>query len=181
VLEIKAMMANLKGIELVSCLDLVGLSDVEETGKTLEENAILKAKTYYSATGIPCFSDDSGLEVSALNGAPGIYSARYAGENVSWEANINKLLGELQVVTDRKACFRTVVAFVENEKDVVTFEGRLEGKITMQRVGNKGFGYDPIFILDGMDKTLAELSLEQKNNISHRGRAIEKLCAYLSP
>lgn len=169
------------GFEVVSPYDL-GLTkeqvDVEETGKTFEENAIIKVQNLWSLTGLPCFADDSGLVVDALGGAPGIYSARYAsldgsGEDHNFASNIDKLLHNLQGVTDRKARFVCVVALALPPAGIKTFKGTCEGRIAEQPAGCGGFGYDPVFIADAYpDRTLAEVDEDAKNAISHRGNAL---------
>ena len=172
------------GFEVVSPYDL-GLTkeqvDVEETGKTFEENAIIKVQNLWSLTGLPCFADDSGLVVDALGGAPGIYSARYAsldgsGEDHNFASNIDKLLHNLQGVTDRKARFVCVVALALPSAGIKTFKGTCEGRIAEQPAGCGGFGYDPVFIADAYpDRTLAEVEESAKNAISHRGNALTKM------
>ena len=169
------------GFEVVSPYDL-GLTkeqvDVEETGKTFEENAIIKVQNLWSLTGLPCFADDSGLVVDALGGAPGIYSARYAsldgsGEDHNFASNIDKLLHNLQGVTDRKARFVCVVALALPSAGIKTFKGTCEGRIAFEPAGRGGFGYDPVFIADAYpDRTLAEVDESAKNAISHRGNAL---------
>ena len=164
----------------IVCLDELGChDDIAETGTTLEENALIKARYINQKYGVDCFSDDTGLEVDALNGEPGVHSARYAGEDKNSEANIDKLLANLDGKSDRNARFRTVVALIINGEEHV-FEGKVEGRITELRHGNGGFGYDPVFVPEDKDKTFAELSAEDKNSISHRGRAIKKLSDYLN-
>lgn len=152
--------------------------DIPETADTLQGNALIKAKYVYEKYGKNCFSDDTGLEVEALNNAPGVYSARYAGVDKDAEANMNKLLSELGGQANRKAQFRTAVALIIDGEELL-FEGKVEGQIIEEKRGGKGFGYDPIFIPDGYEKTFAELSSEVKNSISHRGRAVQKLIKYL--
>ncbi|MCB0854101.1 MAG: RdgB/HAM1 family non-canonical purine NTP pyrophosphatase, partial [Bacteroidetes bacterium] len=147
--------------EVLSLKDLGKQMDVEETETTLEGNAILKATTYYHHTGIPCFADDTGLEVEALNGAPGVYSARYAGENCSYDDNVNKMLREMIGKENRKAQFRTVIAFYDGSQ-TLTFDGIVNGQIIQERRGTNGFGYDPIFLPEGYQETFAELSSEVK-------------------
>ena len=144
------------------------------------ENAFLKAKTVHNITGFPAIADDTGLEVEALNGAPGVYSARYAGENATVADNVNKMLFELDGVESKKrvATFRTVIAFVTSEKEQWV-DGFIQGNITHSPVGKNGFGYDPIFYVPGLDKTFAEMSSEEKNEISHRGRAVKKIITIL--
>ena len=164
--------------EVLSLKDLGKQMDVEETETTLEGNAILKATTYYHHTGIPCFADDTGLEVEALNGAPGVYSARYAGENCSYDDNVNKMLREMTEKENRKAQFRTVIAFYDGSQ-TLTFDGIVNGQIIQERRGTNGFGYDPIFLPEGYQETFAELSSEVKNSISHRGKAVRKFAEFI--
>lgn len=164
----------------VKSLDDIGYRDeIDETGATLQENALIKAHTVYQATGKACFADDTGLEVTALRGAPGVYSARYAGEEADAEKNMNKLLEALDGEKNRTARFRTVIAFVDEKGAQHFFEGIVEGKILTEKRGEKGFGYDPIFLPDGYDQSFAEMSAEEKNRISHRGRAVEKFVKFL--
>lgn len=165
-------------VELVTVNDLEVAPDIEETESTLEGNARLKAEGYYRFTGIPCFADDTGLEVDALNGAPGVYSARYAGEEGNAERNMGKLLDALKGEKNRTARFRTVIAYTDGEV-VHYFEGILEGSIADWPSGEGGFGYDPIFIPKGSDKTLGHFAPEAKNAISHRGRAIRKFADFM--
>ena len=162
----------------------LGLTEeIPENGDTLQANAIEKAEYLWKRFGKNCFADDTGLEVDALGGAPGVYSARYAGPDKGSEANMTKLLAELEAAakrgeTSRKARFRTVVALLL-EGEMHLFNGVLEGEIALQRSGSEGFGYDPLFIPDGYTKTLAEISLDEKNAISHRGKAIRALAEFL--
>ena len=153
--------------------DFPQIPDVVEDKDTLEGNAIKKAMTIASATGCWALADDSGLEVDALDGAPGVYSARYAGEHCSYMDNCNKLLFELDGQTNRRARFRTVLALVNLVGEVRTLEGAMDGVITTSMRGSDGFGYDPVFIPEGYDLTYAELDPEEKNRISHRGRALQ--------
>jgi XTP/dITP diphosphohydrolase len=147
--------------------------DVEETGETLEENALLKARVVVEATGLPVLADDTGLEVAALDGAPGVHTARFAGIEARYEDNVAKLIDVLGGRTDRAARFRTVVALAFPDGAEVIAEGSVEGVITEEPRGSRGFGYDPVFAVDG--KTLSEMSLEEKNRLSHRARAIRAL------
>lgn len=175
--EVKLLMPE--HIELVS-LDMIGCHDeIPETGETLEENAQIKADFVTANYGYACFSDDTGLLVDALNGAPGVYTARYAGEEKDAEANMDKLLRNLTQSTNRDAHFKTVIALNIDTKNYI-FDGVVEGTIHNGKQGSKGFGYDPIFMPNGYDKTFGELPLSIKNKISHRGRAIQKLIAFLS-
>lgn len=166
------------GITLESLVDYNFRDDIPETGLTLTENALIKARFVWQRFGQPCFADDTGLEVEALHGAPGVFSARYAGEEKSADKNMQKLLLEIENIPNRKACFKTVIALIVDGKEFI-FEGRVDGEITFTRRGDSGFGYDPIFIPDGYDRTFAEMSLDEKNKISHRGRALEKLVSWL--
>ncbi|MBQ2912486.1 MAG: RdgB/HAM1 family non-canonical purine NTP pyrophosphatase [Bacteroidales bacterium] len=162
----------------------LGLTEeIPENGDTLQANAIEKAEYLWKRFGKNCFADDTGLEVDALGGAPGVYSARYAGPDKGSDANMTKLLAELEAAakrgeTSRKARFRTVVALIL-EGEMHLFNGVLEGEIALQRSGSEGFGYDPLFIPDGYTKTLAEISLDEKNAISHRGKAMRALAEFL--
>lgn len=152
--------------------------ELPETHETLEENALEKAAYVYENTGLNALADDSGLEVETLNGGPGVYSARYAGVHGDAEANMAKLLGELKGIENRKACFKTVLALILNGNKF-EFKGEIWGQITENKRGTAGFGYDPIFIPDGYDKTFAEMSPEEKNSISHRSIAVQKLVDFL--
>ncbi|MCB9232868.1 MAG: RdgB/HAM1 family non-canonical purine NTP pyrophosphatase [Bacteroidia bacterium] len=159
--------------------DLPEKLEVEETEDTLAGNALLKANAYFEKVNLPTFADDTGLEVAALNGAPGVFSARYAGPEGDSAKNTAKLMNELRSKTDRSATFRTVIAFVDG-KNNQTFEGSLKGEISIFAAGENGFGYDPVFIPQGSDYTLAELSADEKNKISHRSKALEKFVAFLN-
>jgi len=167
-------------------LEVLGLDDIDcheeipETGSTLEENALIKANYVAEKYQLDCFADDTGLMVDALNGAPGVYSARYAGEHGDSEANMTKLLREMEQAENRTARFMTVIALVRKGEDPVLFNGSVEGQIIRQRTGEGGFGYDPIFRPDGYEITFAEMDLSEKNKISHRGRAVAKLVSFLS-
>ncbi|MBE0668914.1 MAG: RdgB/HAM1 family non-canonical purine NTP pyrophosphatase, partial [Bacteroidales bacterium] len=169
---------------LDSNFKILGLADVNISGDipedadTLAENALFKAKFVHKRTGLNVFADDTGLEVDALGGAPGVYSARYAGEGRSFDDNINKLLEQMADAEDRTARFRTVIALILEEKEYL-FEGTVEGVITSERRGDGGFGYDPVFLADGYNRTFAEIPLSEKNMISHRARAMRKLLAFL--
>lgn len=153
-------------------------ADIPETADTLEGNALQKARYIWSHYHCNCFADDTGLEVEALNGAPGVHTARYAGDSKDNNANMAKLLSALDGKENRRACFRTVIALIEDGKETL-FEGKVEGIITTKKSGSEGFGYDPVFQPTGYDKTFAELPLAVKNSISHRGRAVEKLIEHL--
>jgi len=166
-------------VEVLSLQDIGCDVDIPETGTTLEENALQKAQYIYDHYHLDVFADDTGLEVDALDGAPGVYSARYAGgEGHDSEANMTKLLKELNGIDNRKARFRTVIALIQQGK-VHEFEGIVNGEIIRERRGGEGFGYDPIFRPDGYELTFAELGTDIKNQISHRSRATKKLCAFL--
>ncbi|MGZ3839137.1 MAG: RdgB/HAM1 family non-canonical purine NTP pyrophosphatase [Flavisolibacter sp.] len=154
--------------------------DIPEPHPTLEENAAEKAATIYRLTQTACFSEDTGLEVRALNGEPGVKSARYAGEDKSFDKNIDKLLSKLASCPDRSARFRTVICLITPEGKYF-FEGICPGRIIPERKGNAGFGYDPVFIPEGASKTFAEMTLEEKNVFSHRARAMAKLVTFLNP
>lgn len=174
--EVQAMLTN---FEVVSLEDINCYDEIAETAKTLEGNAILKANFITEKYGLDCFADDTGLEVEALNNEPGVYSARYAGENNNAEANINKLLNNLENNPNRKAQFKTVIALNIQGKQFI-FEGICEGAILTEKRGNSGFGYDPIFMPNGFNRSFAEMNLAEKGNISHRGKAIEKLVTFLN-
>lgn len=165
-------------LRVLSLSDIGCHEEIEETGSTLEENALIKAKFVKAKYGYDCFADDTGLEVEALDGAPGVYSARYAGNGCTPEDNMVKLLAALQGIENRAARFRTVIALIMNGKEHL-FDGVIKGKIIEEKRGTAGFGYDPIFMPDGHDKTFAELGEEVKNSISHRALAMEKLVDFL--
>lgn len=165
-------------IRLLSLTDIGCTVDIPETGDTIEANAGLKAAYVFDTYGLPCFADDTGLEIDFLNGQPGVLSARYAGETKDAERNMDKVLNEMKDYTNRKARFKTVIA-LQTADIRISFSGLLEGTILIERRGRGGFGYDPIFLPDGTLKSLAEISLEEKNRISHRGAAVNKLVNYL--
>ncbi|WP_294627244.1 non-canonical purine NTP diphosphatase [uncultured Bacteroides sp.] len=166
-------------IELLSLNDIDCHTDIPETADTLEGNARLKSSFIFENYGMDCFADDTGLEVEALNGAPGVYSARYAGgEGHDSQANMRKLLHDLEGVENRKAQFRTAISLILGGKEYL-FEGVVKGEIIKEKRGDSGFGYDPIFQPEGYDKTFAELGNDIKNTISHRARAVQKLCEFL--
>ena len=173
--EVKAMLTN---FEIVSLKDIGCFEDIPETAETLEGNAILKADYITKKYGLNCFADDTGLEVEALNMEPGVYSARYAGKERSSEANMQKLLSELENKESRSAQFRTAVALNLNGKQYV-FEGICKGEILKEKTGTAGFGYDPIFKPENYDQSFAEMSMEAKGKISHRGLAVQKLVDFL--
>jgi XTP/dITP diphosphohydrolase len=166
------------GMELKG-IDAVTSEELEETGATLEENALQKAVFVAQKTGESAFADDTGLEIDALNGAPGVISARYAGEQKNAGDNCAKVLQEMEAVTDRVAQFRTVIALIKDGQQHL-FEGVVKGTITTAPRGSAGFGYDPIFVPDGSAKTFAEMTLEEKNQWSHRARAVKKLIDFLA-
>ncbi|MBO5632478.1 MAG: non-canonical purine NTP diphosphatase, partial [Aeriscardovia sp.] len=171
--EIKAILGE--QIDILSLNDINCHVDIPETANTLEGNAKMKAEYIYNHYHLDCFADDTGLEVKALNGAPGIYSARYAGEGHDSQANMKKLLENLKGITNREAQFRTAICLIEGGEEHL-FEGLVKGKIIEEKRGEAGFGYDPVFVPDGYDQTFAELGEDIKNQISHRARAVEKLC-----
>ena len=176
--EIRAILGD--KVEILSLNDINCHADIPETADTLQGNAALKAQYIYENYGLDCFADDTGLEVETLNGAPGIYSARYAGgEGHDSEANMKKLLSEMQDKENRKARFRTVICLIEDGKEHF-FEGIVNGSIIRERKGGAGFGYDPVFMPDGYSETFAEMGNDEKNKISHRARAVQKLCEYLN-
>ncbi|MEG1838857.1 MAG: non-canonical purine NTP diphosphatase [Bacteroidaceae bacterium] len=174
--EVSAILGN--KIELLSLKDINCEVDIPETANSLEGNAYLKASYIYNNYHLNCFADDTGLEIEALNNEPGVFSARYAGENKSSEANMLKVLSNLESKTNRKAQFRTIVSLIISGKEY-RFEGIIKGEIIKEKHGNSGFGYDPIFMPDGYNKTFAELGEDIKNKISHRAIAINKLCEFL--
>ena len=164
---------------------ILGLSDtgitedIPEEAETLEENALFKARYVHEKTGLNVFADDTGLEVPSLGGAPGVHSARYAGESKSFDDNIEKLLREMKDMTERSARFRTVIALILDGSEYL-FEGTVEGEIIRERRGSGGFGYDPVFLASGYDLTFAEIPLSEKNRVSHRAKAMRKLIGFLS-
>ena len=168
----------LKGFQIKGLSDVGIYEDIIEDGQSLEENAFIKAKYLFDKTGLPALSEDTGLEVSALKGAPGIHTARYGGEQKNSDDNINKLLGELADVEDRSAQFRTVICYYDG-KVTDYFIGIVRGAIAEKRSGSDGFGYDPVFIPEGYDCTFAQLSVDIKNQISHRARAVAQLMNFI--
>lgn len=175
--EIKEILGN--EFRIVSLADIGCHADIPETADTLEGNASIKSRFIHDKYHLNCFSDDTGLEVEALGGEPGVHSARYAeGTDHDSEANMRKLLDKLDGNPNRKACFRTVISLFINDEEHL-FEGRVEGRIATEKQGREGFGYDPIFIPDGYDKSFAELGETIKNKISHRSRAVKQLAEYL--
>jgi len=170
---------QLSGITLLSLLDVGYYDEIIESGSTLTENALIKSNTIYNKYSLPTIADDTGLEVYKLDGRPGVFSARYSGEQANASENIKKVLHEMKEVTDRRARFKTVICLKNNFQELF-FEGTVEGLIANEKSGDAGFGYDPIFIPNGCQKTFGEMSLDEKNKISHRSRAIQKLVDYLS-
>ena len=174
--EMRAILGD--KVELLSLADIDCHDDIPETADTLEGNALIKARHIYSKYGCSCFADDTGLEVDALGGEPGVYSARYAGESNDSEANMRKLLSNLTGKTDRNAQFRTVIALIIDSEEKL-FDGVVRGAIAEQRMGTAGFGYDPIFVPEGFAESFAQMPAEQKNSMSHRARAAAALNEYL--
>lgn len=174
--EIQALVPNT--FQILSLEEIGCTEDIPETADTIEGNAILKANYVTEKYGYNCFADDTGLEVEILNGAPGVYSARYAGEQKDANDNMDKLLSELEDKSNRKANFKTVIALNLNGKQNL-FTGIINGKIIEEKIGTNGFGYDPIFVADGYEKTFAELTMEEKSTISHRGIAVKELILFL--
>lgn len=174
--EVRAILGN--KIEILSLNDIDCHDDIPETADTLEGNALIKARYIHEKFGVDCFADDTGLEVEALNGEPGVYSARYAGEDCNPEANMYKLLQNLTGENNRNAQFRTVIALIINGEEKL-FNGIVKGTISREKMGNAGFGYDPIFIPEGFSESFAQMTSEMKNSISHRYRATNELSNYL--
>ncbi|MBQ8501495.1 MAG: non-canonical purine NTP diphosphatase [Bacteroides sp.] len=174
--EVRAILGE--QLQVLSLKEIGCTADIPETADTLEGNALLKARYIWNHYHCNCFADDTGLEVEALNGAPGIYSARYAGDGHDSEANMQKLLQELKDVENRNARFRTAFALIIDGKEYL-FEGIVKGEIIREKRGNTGFGYDPIFVPEGYTETFAQLGNEIKNHISHRAKATQKLCEFL--
>ncbi|MCC6289056.1 MAG: RdgB/HAM1 family non-canonical purine NTP pyrophosphatase [Chitinophagaceae bacterium] len=177
VTEIRSMLGD--GFDIVTMQEAGIDTDIAEPYNTLEENARTKSETIYKMTGTDCFGEDTGLEVYALKGEPGVKSARYAGDGRNFAANIDKLLHNLEGKADRSARFRTVISLIINGKEQ-QFEGICTGKIIEEHRGTDGFGYDPVFVPDGDTRTFAEMSLHEKNVFSHRGKAMKKLISFLS-
>jgi len=174
--EVRRLLGEL--FEIVSLKELGFHEDIPETGKTLTENASQKSHFIYEKYGLDCFADDTGLEVDALNGAPGVFSARYAGEKATYDENVIKLLRELDGEQNRTARFKTVVSLILDGKEYL-FEGKVEGRILQERSGTAGFGYDPVFQPEGYSETFAQMGPELKNKISHRGQAMARLAKFL--
>lgn len=175
-IELQNILGN--EFELLSLEEAGCSQEIPENQSTLEGNASQKAFFVYEECGFPCFADDTGLEIDALNGEPGVFSARYAGDDCDSQANMEKVLDKLRNKENRKARFRTVISLII-EGEETQFEGIVEGKIIDKKRGEEGFGYDPIFVPDGYDKTFAEMDIVEKNRISHRARAVHKLTKYL--
>ncbi|NDV45924.1 non-canonical purine NTP diphosphatase [Paludibacter sp. 221] len=174
--EVQAILGNT--FEIVSLNEIGCFDEIPETADTLEGNALLKAKYVFDKYALDCFADDTGLEIEALGGAPGVYSARFAGEECDSAKNMQKVLKLMDGIKNREACFKTVIALILQEKTYY-FEGKICGTIAEKPGGNAGFGYDPIFIPEGYDKSFAELTPEIKNKISHRALAVKKLSDFL--
>lgn len=174
--EIQSLLPE--GYQLMGLEELALLDELPETGNTLRDNALQKARYVADRFGVACFADDSGLEVEALNGAPGVYSARYAGQDKNHQANMAKVLAELGDNPQRKACFKTVIAYVNGTEELL-FEGDIQGQIIQEQRGTGGFGYDPIFIPNGHELTFAQMTPEQKNNMSHRAKALRAFLDFL--
>jgi XTP/dITP diphosphohydrolase len=175
--EVRHLLKN--NVRLLNLQDINCNEELLETGDTLEANASQKAKYVHEKFKVNCFADDTGLEIDALNGEPGVYSARYAGEERNAEKNIQKVLEKLKGIQNRKAHFKTIISLIINNKEHL-FEGKVKGTISTELKGNKGFGYDPIFIPEGYEKSFAEMSLEEKNKISHRAIAVKKFAEFLN-
>ena len=176
--KLKEIRSAISHFEIVGLKDISINEDIPETGNTLKANALQKAKYIYEKTGLDCFADDTGLEIEALDGKPGVHSARYAGPECDSESNIKKVLRDLKSYENRKAQFKTVIALIINGKEYF-FDGKVKGDILKSKTGNDGFGYDPIFKPNGFNESFAEMSVELKNNISHRGLAVKKLVKFL--
>lgn len=174
--ELQSILGN--SIQLLNLKDIGCTEEIPEDQTTLEGNARQKSLYVFEKYGYSCFADDTGLEIEALNGEPGVYSARYAGEEKNADANMDKVLKKLSKINNRNARFRTVISLIIDGKEN-QFEGIVEGKIINKKRGNSGFGYDPIFMPDGYEQTFAEMDLSEKNKISHRGKAVDKLVQYL--
>ena len=177
--KLKEIKSAINSFEIVGLKDLGITEELPETSTTLKENALQKTKYVYDKTGVNCFSDDTGLEIESLNNRPGVYSAMYAGSDCNAENNMRKVLSELKTFQNRKAKFKTVIALILNGKEYF-FEGEVKGEILKEKKGSDGFGYDPIFKPNGYDETFAQMSIELKNKISHRGLAVKKLVAFLN-
>lgn len=178
--KLKEIREILEGKFEVVSLDEIGQTDeIPETGRTLEENSLLKAEFVFRKFRVAVIADDSGLEVESLNGEPGVYSARYAGSQKNSEDNMNLLLSNLRGHQNKQACFKAVITYIDEQGTSAQFVGQVDGKIIDVKRGSGGFGYDPIFVPDGYDRTFAEMSNEEKNTMSHRARALEKFLNFL--
>ena len=177
--KLKEIRKSILNLEIISLTDLNLHEDIPETGITLKENALQKAQFIHNKTGLNCFADDTGLEIDALNNRPGVYSARYAGENCSAADNMNKVLEELKDEHNRKATFKTVIALIL-DNSTYYFEGAVQGEILHKKTGDEGFGYDPLFKPKGFEHSFAQMAIDQKNQISHRGIAVKKLIEFLN-
>ena len=174
--EVQNLLKN--DFQILSLEDIGCDEELAETGNTLEENAFQKAKYVFDKYNVNCFADDTGLEIETLNGKPGVYSARYAGEEKNAEKNVEKVLNELKETQNRNAYFKSIISLIIKGQQY-SFEGIVNGNISTRKIGNSGFGYDPIFIPDGFEKSFAEMTLEEKNKISHRAIVVKKLVAFL--
>ena len=177
--KLKEIKSAINSFEIIGLNDLGITEEIPETGNTLKENALQKAKYIFEKTGLNCFSDDTGLEIGALDNRPGVYSAMYAGSDCNAENNMRKVLSELKTFQNRKAKFKTVIVLILNGKEFF-FEGVVNGTILEEKKGSDGFGYDPIFRPNGYEKTFAQMSIALKNKISHRGIAVKKLVVFLN-
>jgi len=179
VFELKRLLSDYPHYEVLSLSDINIVDDIEETGTTFESNAKLKAMHIHKLTGFACIADDSGIEIEALNNEPGVYSARYLGENTSYEIKNKTILDRLEHVSNRKARFVSVVCLILSDQEIQPFEGIMPGSIGFESRGNNGFGYDPIFIPEGYELSYAEMDIDTKNQLSHRGQALRKAVEYL--
>jgi len=179
VIELKRLLSDYPHYEVLSLSDINIVDDIEETGTTFESNAKLKAMHIHKLTGFACIADDSGIEIEALNNEPGVYSARYLGENTSYEIKNKTILDRLEHVSNRKARFVSVVCLILSDQEIQTFEGIMPGSIGFESKGNNGFGYDPIFIPEGYELSYAEMDIDTKNQLRHRGQALRKAVEYL--
>ena len=176
--KLRELRSAVKDFDIIGLKDLNIIEDIPETGNSLKDNALQKAKYIFEKTGLDCFADDTGLEIEALDGKPGVYSARYAGPECDSEDNMQKVLIELEDSKNRKAQFKTVIALIIDGKEFF-FDGKVEGQILKFKTGKDGFGYDPIFKPNGFNQSFAEMSIQLKNEISHRGLAVKQLIKFL--
>lgn len=179
VIELKRLLSDYPHYEVLSLSDINIVDDIEETGTTFESNAKLKAMYIHKLTGYACIADDSGIEIEALNNEPGVYSARYLGENTSYEIKNKSILDRLENSSNRNARFVSVVCLILSDQEIHTFEGIMPGSIGFEPRGNNGFGYDPIFVPKGYELSYAEMDIDTKNQLSHRGQALRKAVEYL--